>query len=369
MQTQAAICWERGAAWSVEPVELDPPRSGEVLVKLAASGLCHSDDHVVTGDIPSRYPVVGGHEGAGVVEEVGAGVSGLVEGDHVVFGFVPACGNCPSCARGRSNLCDNGAALMIGLQMDGTSRHHARGRDLRAFTCLGSFAERTVVNQMSCVKIDRDLPLDLACLVSCGVTTGWGSAVYAAEVAPGDNVAVVGVGGIGAAAIQGARLAGAERIFAVDPVELKREMAPRFGATHAYTGVEEAFEPIKAETWGRMCDKVICTMGVGRGDLIAPIMALTAKHGRVVVTNAHPASETEVRVSMSELTFMEKQIVGSLFGSANIRYDIPHLLHLYRVGQLDLESMVTSRYKLGDINRGYQDMRDGRNIRGVLVFD
>jgi S-(hydroxymethyl)glutathione dehydrogenase/alcohol dehydrogenase len=258
---------------------------------------------------------------------------------------------------------------MAGRQMDGTCRHHARGQDVSTMVCLGTFGRYSVVNQMSCVKILDDIPLELACLVGCGVTTGWGSSVYAAEVQPGDNVAVIGIGGIGAAAVQGARLAGAERIFAIDPVQLKRELAPKFGATHTYASVEEAFGPIQQETWGRMCDKVICAMGVGRGAMMASIMGLAAKRGRVVVTNIHPMSEMDVTLNLCDLTLMEKQIVGTIFGSANIRYDIPHLLHLYRLGQLDLEAMITNRYKLGDINQGYQDMRDGKNIRGVIVYD
>jgi NDMA-dependent alcohol dehydrogenase len=369
MQTEAAVLWERHEGWSVEPIELDSPREGEVLVKLAASGMCHSDEHLITGDLPGSLPVIGGHEGAGVVEEVGPGVRGLAPGDHVVFGFVPACGQCPPCATGHSNLCDVGATLMGGRQLDGTSRHHARGQDLNTMVCLGTFSKHTVVNQASCVKILDDIPLDKACLVGCGVTTGWGSSVYAAEVRPGDNVAVIGVGGIGASAVQGARLAGAERIFAIDTVELKRKLAPTFGATHTAASIEEAFGLIQQETWGRMCDKVICAMGVGSGALMASILALTAKRGRVVVTNIHPMTETDVTLSLVDLTLMEKQIVGSLFGTANMRADIPKLLKLYRDGQLDLDSMITTTYKLGDINLGYQDMRDGKNIRGVLVYD
>ncbi|MGP0030044.1 MAG: NDMA-dependent alcohol dehydrogenase [Acidimicrobiales bacterium] len=368
MQTEAAILWEQKTDWSVEPIELDPPKAGEVLVKLAASGMCHSDEHVVTGDLPGSLPVIGGHEGAGTVEAVGPGVTALAPGDHVVFGFVPACGRCPSCATGHSNLCDEGAALMQGRQLDGTYRHHARGRDLSTMVCLGTFGKHTVVNQASCIKIAEDLPLDKACLVGCGVTTGWGSSVYAAGVRPGENVAVIGVGGIGASAIQGARLAGAERIFAIDTVELKRALAPRFGATHTAPSIEDAFGLIQQETWGRMCDKVICAMGVGSGALMGSILNLTAKGGRVVVTNIHPAAESSVSMSLLDLTIMEKQIVGSIFGSANMRSDIPKLLELYRQGQLDLDGMITATYKLGDINQGYQDMRDGKNIRGVLVY-
>jgi S-(hydroxymethyl)glutathione dehydrogenase/alcohol dehydrogenase len=370
VQTEAAILWETGGEWKVETIELDPPKAGEVLVRIAASGMCHSDEHLRTGDLGGLYPIVGGHEGAGVVEEVGSGVVDLRPGDHVVFGFVPACGKCPSCARGHSSLCDVGAELMMGAQADGTHRHHAaNGEDLKTMVCLGTFAKHTVVNQASCVKILDHYPLDKACLVGCGVTTGWGSSVYAAEVRPGDDVVVIGIGGIGAAAIQGARLAGAERIFAIDPVPFKREMATTFGATHTSPSIEDALTLVNEVTWGKNADKVICTMGVGDGRLMETIMQLTAKRGRVVVTNIHPMAETDVTLSLTWLTLLEKQVVGTIFGSANIRYDIPHLLRLYDQGQLDLDRMVTQTYKLEDVNLGYADMLDGKNIRGVLVYE
>lgn len=368
MKTKAAILWGQHEPWSVEEIELDPPKAGEVLVELTASGMCHSDEHIVTGDLPAITPLVGGHEGAGVVLEVGDGVTRVKPGDHVVFSFVPACGHCPSCADGHSNLCDNGAALLVGAQLDGTTRHHARGQDIWTMVCLGTFAEHTVVNEMSCVRIEDDIPLELACLLGCGVTTGWGSSVYAAEVKPGDNVAVIGIGGIGAAALQGARIAGARNIFAIDPVTEKAELAQSFGATHFSASVGEAYGLIQEVTWGRMCDKVICCAGVGQGDQIAPIMMLVAKRGRCVVTNIHAASETDVSLSLTDLTLMEKQIVGTIFGSANPQSDIARLSHLYRSGQLDLAGMVTREYALEEINQGYEDMRAGRNIRGVIRF-
>ncbi|HET6873495.1 MAG TPA: NDMA-dependent alcohol dehydrogenase, partial [Acidimicrobiales bacterium] len=364
------VLWPDEKEWTVEEIELDPPKhADEVLVRLAASGMCHSDEHCLTGDLPVARPLIGGHEGAGIVEEVGPGCTAYAPGDHVVFGFVPACGSCPSCASGHSNLCDSGARIMGGLQADGTSRHHARGQDLRTMLLLGTFSKHTVVNTMSCVKIPDDIPMDKACLVGCGVTTGWGSAVYAAEVRPGDNVIVVGIGGIGASAVQGARLAGAERIVAIDPSEFKREQAQRFGATHIAASIEEAFPLVQEVTWGRMADKIICAMGVGHGDLMPGIMALCAKRGTVVITNIHPALESQVNMSFLDLTLMEKKVVGSIFGSANIRYDIPRLLELYRSGKLDLDGMVTRTYPLEDINQGYQDMRDAKNIRGVLIYD
>jgi S-(hydroxymethyl)glutathione dehydrogenase/alcohol dehydrogenase len=370
MQTEAAVLWEIGDAWKVEQIELDPPKETEVLVRIAASGLCHSDEHLVTGDLPFELPIIGGHEGAGVVEEVGPGVLSVKPGDHVVFGFIPACGRCPSCSTGHQNLCDLGQYLGTGKQIyDQTARHHLGDRDLGTMCLLGTFGKYTVVNEASCIKIDDDLPLDKACLVGCGVTTGWGSAVYTAGVKPGDNVVVVGIGGIGANAIQGAKAAGAERIFAVDPVEWKREQALKFGATHVAPGIDEAFGIVNEATWGRMATSVISTMGVGRGDLLAGLLALAAKRGRVVLTNLGPATEFQATINLLDLTLMEKQVVGSLFGSANPRADIPKLLNLYRQGRLDLDGLVTRTYKLDDINQGYQDMRDGKNIRGVMLYE
>jgi NDMA-dependent alcohol dehydrogenase len=370
MKSRAAMLWgPDDTEWSVEDIEIDPPQGKELLVRNVASGLCHSDEHFITGDMPhGGYPWIAGHEGAGVVEAVGPDVTNFAVGDHVVYSFVAACGQCPSCAEGHSNLCDNGWMIMGGKMMDGTSRIRAKGEDALVMAGLGTFAYHSVVHEWSAVKVLDDLPLDKVCLLGCGATTGWGSAVYAAEIKPGDNVAVVGVGGLGSAAVQGARLAGAERIFAIDPVEFKRETAQKFGATHTATSVEEATELIREETWGRMCNKVILTMGVGKGDEMAQIMGITSKRGRVVVTNIHPWNEPSNNIPLIDLTLSEKQVVGSLFGSANPRSDIPKLGELYRKGQLDLDSMVTKTYTLDEISEGYQDMRDGKNIRGVLIY-
>jgi len=369
VKTKAAILWELNTPWSVEEIELDAPKAGEVLVKIAASGMCHSDEHVVTGDLPFAMPIIGGHEGAGVVESVGPGVSWLAPGDHVVFGFIPACGRCPSCSTGHSNLCDMGALLGTGKQIsDGTSRHHAQGQDVSTMCLLGTFAHHTVVNEASCIKIEKDIPLEKACLLGCGVVTGWGSSVYAAEVSPGDTVVVVGIGGIGANAVQGAKLAGAKHVIAIDPIEFKREKAMQFGATHTAASMAEALPLVQQISWGTMANKVIMTMGVGSGAVIGEALALTAKRGRVVVTNIHPAMEYSASMSLLDLTLMEKQVVGSLFGSGNPRSDIPKLISLYREGQLDLDSLITKTYPLEGVNDGYDDMRNGKNIRGVLVY-
>jgi S-(hydroxymethyl)glutathione dehydrogenase/alcohol dehydrogenase len=371
MKTQAAVLWGVGQDWKLEDVELDPPKQGEVLLRLAACGLCHSDEHLVTGDLPvENFPYIGGHEGAGVVEEVGPGVTSVTPGDHVVLGFIPSCGRCPSCSTGHQNLCDLGALILAGWQpADGTSRHHVGDNDAALMCCLGTFEPYTVVNEASVIKIDDDIPLDKAALVGCGVTTGFGSAVYAAEVGPGETVLVVGCGGIGVNAVQGARIAGAKNIVAIDPVAFKREQAEVFGATHAAASVEEALPMVTDLTRGAMADKAIVTVGVVQGDQMAPVMAAISKNGRCVVTGLATGTDVNVSMSLLDLTLYQKQLVGSIFGSANPRADIPRLLGLYMAGQLKLDELVTKTYDLAYINTGYQDLRDGKNIRGLIVYD
>jgi S-(hydroxymethyl)glutathione dehydrogenase/alcohol dehydrogenase len=233
---------------------------------------------------------------------------------------------------------------------------------------LGTFAEHTVVNEASCIKVDPSVPLDVACLLGCGVVTGWGSAVYAAEVRPGDDVVVVGIGGIGINAVQGAKIAGARQIFAIDPLQFKREKAVEFGATHTASSIEEAADLIGEATNGRMATKVILTLGLGQGEMIGAALAVTSKGGRVVVTNIHPFAETQVSMSALDLTLMQKQVVGALFGSASPRADIPRLLDLYARGLLNLDELVTRTYDLAEVNQGYDDMRNGANLRGVIKF-
>jgi len=367
VKTQAAICWGVGQNWSVEEIELDPPREDEVLVRVVASGLCHSDEHILTGDSPFPTPMIGGHEATGIVEEVGSGVRSLVPGDHVVMAFVPSCGRCVPCSTGHQNLCDLGALITHGRQADGTSRHHARGEDLNLMCLVGAFADHTVVGEASCIRIDPSYPMEKAALAGCGAVTGWGSAIHAGAVRPGDRVAVVGCGGIGSAAIQGARLAGAAEIIAIDPVAFKREKAVGFGATATFASMADAFLPVRDLTRGLMCNQVIMAMGVGQGDVMNEALGLTAKMGRVVVTNIHPARERHVTMNLSALTSLEKQVVGSLFGSANPRSDIPKLLDLDARGLFDLSGLITRTYPLAEVNQGYQDLRDGVNVRGLLV--
>jgi S-(hydroxymethyl)glutathione dehydrogenase/alcohol dehydrogenase len=381
MKTHGAVLWGVGQDWKIEEIDLDPPKAGEVLVKWEAAGLCHSDEHVVTGDMvvpddirlargqDDMFPIVGGHEGAGVVLEVGPGVTLVAPGDHVAASFFPACGRCRYCVTGHSNLCDLGAGTFgLGQISDGTSRHHIRGQDVNILAKLGTFSEHTVVNEQSLVKVDADLPLPAVALVSCGVTTGWGSAVHRAEVKPGETVVVVGVGGVGINAVQGARMCGARTIVAVDPVEFKQKAALDLGATHAVSSMDEALPLVMDLTYGQMADAVILIPGVMYGDLIAGAMALTAKGGTVVVTAVAPIMQMTASINLFELAMYQKELRGVIFGSGNPRFDIPNLLALYRSGQLKLDELITQTYPLDGINQGYQDMRDGKNIRGVLTL-
>lgn len=369
MKMNAAVLWEVDGDWCIEEVDLDGPQDGEVLVSFEATGLCHSDHHARTDDIASPLPMIGGHEGAGIVQDVGPGVRDLRPGDHVVASFLPACGRCRWCARGRQNLCDLGALCNIGTQIDGTYRRHVGDKDINAMLLLGTFAPYGTVSEASLVKIDDDLPLSRACLIGCGVTTGWGSAVNTANVRPGDTVVVIGCGGVGSGAIQGARLAGAERIIAVDLVESKRELVFPLGATHFATSMAEANALVADLTRGVMADSAIITVGLVEGAMIGEAMDLISKGGAVVLTALAPERELTASLNMTFFTLFQKRLLGSLYGEANPRNDIPRLLSLYREGKLLLDETVTAEYKLSDINSAYEDMFAGRNLRGVVIHD
>jgi S-(hydroxymethyl)glutathione dehydrogenase/alcohol dehydrogenase len=271
---------------------------------------------------------------------------------------------------GQQHLCDLGAFLLAGKQVtDLTSRHHALdGSDLGVMCCIGTLEPFTVVSEASCIKIQPHIPLERAALVGCGVTTGWGSAVNAADVRAGETVVVVGLGGVGMNAVQGARMAGADKIIGVDLVETKRDGAPTFGATHTASSMEEAQALVAELTRGAMADKAILAVGLARGDLIAPLLGLTKKAGRAVVTAVAPMSQIDVKLDLFMMAMARKELVGCIFGNANPRRDIPRLLDQYMDGTLLLDELVTNTYSLEDVNQGYEDMRNGTNLRGVITF-
>jgi S-(hydroxymethyl)glutathione dehydrogenase/alcohol dehydrogenase len=370
MKTRAAVLWEIGAPWKIEEIELDPPKHGEVLVRMVAAGLCHSDYHFNTADIEFPTPLVGGHEGAGVVEELGPGVEGLEVGDHVITTFIPSCGHCRWCVEGRGRLCDRGAAMMDGTALDGTHRLRIGDVPGSAMAWTGTFAEHSVAPARSLVKIAKDVPLESVVLVSCGVPTGWGSAVNVAAVKPGETVVVIGAGGVGMNAVQGAAYAGAMHTVAVEPVAWKREKAlSEFGATHAVASLDDA-APLLAElTSGAMADKAILHVGLVDGEMIQSVAALVSKGGVLTISAVPKMTQTDAKLSLYEFVLSEKQLRGALYGGSEPHNSIGMLVELYRLGKLKLDEMITGTYALEDINQGYRDMIEGRNLRGVVVFD
>lgn len=371
MHTRGAIVRQAPGKYEVVDLEVDDPKTGEIQVRMVASGMCHSDDHIATGDIPvGIYPFAGGHEGAGIVTKVGPGTKGYAEGDHVVFSFLPGCGRCRWCASGMQNLCDLGAGLLQGSRWDDPTdfRLTLDGAPVGQMCGISTFCETTTVAIDSAVVVPDDIPLDKACLVGCGVGTGWGSAVNSAEVRPGDTVIVMGIGGIGINAVQGARHAGASNVIAVDPVAFKREKAQELGATHAVETMEEAAELGRQFTNGQGADSAIVTVGVTTGDHVGQAFSAIRKAGTAVVTGLGNLTEVGVPIAISELTLFQKRLQGSLFGASAPSFGILRQLEMYQQGALKLDELVTKTYSLDEINQGYQDMHDGKNIRGVILY-
>ena len=369
MKTKAALLFSSPGKWEVEEIELDEPRDHEVLVKLAASGLCHSDDHGATGDIPRGHlPACGGHEGAGIVQTVGPGVRDLRPGDHIVTSFIPGCGRCRWCASGQQNLCDTGALMLTGAHLDGTFRKHFKGQDVADTSFVGTFSEYSVMPEWACIEIAPHIPLTSAALIGCGVPTGWGSAVNAARAAPGDVIIVMGVGGVGIHSVQGARDAGASMIIAVDPVAFKRSTALDLGATHAVATMEEATELAKSLTNGQGADATIVTVGVLTSEHLGQAFASIRKAGTLVVTAAGSMHAIGIPVNLFELTMFQKNIQGALYGMMSPSKDVPRLLSMYEQGRLKLDELVTRTYTLDEINVGFEDMHAGTNMRGVITF-
>jgi NDMA-dependent alcohol dehydrogenase len=372
VRSRGAVIREVPGKFEVVDLEVDDPREGEIQVQLVASGLCHSDDHVVTGDLPvDLYPMAGGHEGAGIVTKAGRNAKGIEEGDHVVFSVMPSCGHCRWCATGQQSLCDLSAGLLSGKRWnhDSTRLHLPDGTPVGQMNGISTFCEVTTVAEQSCVKVPDDVPLEVACLVGCGVGTGWGASVNTGGVQPGHTTIVMGIGGIGINAVQGAAHAGASMIIAVDPVEFKRTTATELGATHAVATMEEATELAMDNTNGQGADQTIITVGVIKPEYVGQAMASIRKAGTVVVTALGDTRSTEpIPVSLAEMVLYQKRIQGSLFGESNSNWDILRQLDLYRSGALKLDELITTTYPLDDVAQGYEDMHSGKNIRGVIRF-
>ncbi|SOX55243.1 NDMA-dependent alcohol dehydrogenase [Mycobacterium ahvazicum] len=382
MKSRAAILHDVGGPWSVEEFELDAPRAGEVLVEMAAAGMCHSDDHILKGDmsapnemlrslgLPTMFPMIGGHEGSGVVREVGDGVTEFVPGDHVVMSFVAVCGQCRWCASGMEYICDMGASVLTpGMPTDGTYRHHtADGKPLGHLAKVGAFSKHTVVSTNSLVKIEPHLPLAPSALLSCAIPTGFGSVANRSNMRPGDSVVVVGVGGIGTGAIQGARIGGAAQIVAVDPVEFKQKSALQFGATHTAATAAEAMDLVRELTYGVMADAVVVAPSLITPDDVRDAVRLTRKGGTCVLTGMTSQLTSSVKIELQDFILSNKTLAGTVFGSCNPKADVFRLARLYQTGQLQLDEMITRRYRLDDINEAYDDLLSGKIVRGIIDF-
>ncbi|MFN8529324.1 MAG: Zn-dependent alcohol dehydrogenase [Anaerolineae bacterium] len=367
MRIKAALLLEPNRRFVVEEVELAAPRAGEVRVKIAASGVCHSDWHVATGDTKQPMPVVTGHEGAGVVESIGPGVSRVQVGDHVTLSWTPDCGECFYCQRGQPNLCETYTTpLWKGVLLDGTPRlSRLDGSPIYHYCGLATFAEYAVVPETACIPIRKDVPLKAAALVGCAVATGVGAAFYTADVSPGDSVVVYGAGGVGLNIIQGAALCGASTIIAVDTALAKDSIARGFGATHFVQAGPDALTTIRSLTEGRGADHVFESVGVPG---VQEISLEAVRPGGVLTLVGLSPMGSGTNLPGAVIVRQEKTIKGSYYGSVSPRRDFPMLIDLYMKGRLKLDELVSREYPLDQINEAYADMLSGGVARGVIVF-
>jgi len=364
---QAAILSEANGQFILDEVELDDPRQGEVLIKIAASGVCHSDWHVANGTTQHPLPCITGHEGAGIVEMVGTGVSRIKAGDHVTLSWTPDCGECFYCQRNQPNLCATFTEpIWNGVMLDGTTRTRWQGKPLYIYSGLGTFAEYVVVPEQSCVPIDKSIPLTTAALVGCAVATGVGSVIYTAGVKPGDSVVVYGAGGIGLNIIQAAALAGATIVIAVDTTPEKMQIAKDFGASHTLIASDDTLTEIRQLTGGRGAEHVFEAVGLPS---IQEAALQAVRPGGMLTLVGLSAMGTGTNLPGAIITRTEKTIKGSYYGSVSPRRDFPLFLDMYQQGRLKLDELISKTYTLAQINEAYAEMLSGRSARGIIVFE
>ena len=366
MKTQAAVFYEVNNPFEVETLDLAGPRAGEVLVKLAATGVCHSDWHLVIGATQHPLPVVPGHEGAGVVQEIGPGVTRVKLGDHVALNWAPNCGSCFYCLNDRPNLCSTYVGpIWAGTMMDGTTRLSKNGQPIYHFSALACFAEYAVVPQECCISLSQEVPFNIAALIGCAVTTGVGAALNTARVKPGSSVAVFGAGGVGLSIIMGAQLAGASQIIAVDRVEAKRDIARQFGATQVLLAGPGTNDAIRDLTGGRGADYVFEAIGIPA--VQEQCLEAARPGGTIVLAGVSPMG-SNTNLPGAIITRQEKTVMGSYYGTSNTARDFSLYADLYLKGKLDLDRLVSKTYSLDQINLAYADMLSGETARGVIVF-
>ncbi len=363
---KAAVLYERGQPFKVEEVQLEEPKKHEVLVKVAAAGVCRSDYHILKDESNHPVPAVLGHEGSGIVEEIGEDVTWVKPGDHVILSFIPNCGHCYSCETGNPQLCDTNAATP-GRMFDGTTRLFSKdGTPLLHMGKVACFAEKTVVPDSGCIPISKSVPLDVAALIGCCVPTGVGAVTHRAKVRPGSTVAVLGCGGVGLNAVQGARLANASKIIAVDIQDHKLEFAYKFGATHIVNAKSEnVVEKVMEITGGLGVDYAI--EAFGSAETVENAFNMTRKSGTIVVVGLAPKWD-RASIDPQALTRNEKVLMGSYYGSVRPRQDMPKLVEMYQQGKLDIESLIQRHYKLDQINEAFDDLEKGEDGRGIIEF-
>ncbi len=361
---KAAVLVEPNEPLRVEEVVLDPPKAHEVRVRIAAAGVCRSDLHYMRGHAVIPKPAVLGHEGSAVVEEIGEGVTRVAPGDRVILSFVPYCGHCSACLGGRANLCD--AHLATGPNMfDGTRRLHWNGRDVAHMGKVACFAEQAVVPETGCVKIAPDFPLPQAALIGCSVTTGLGSAMFSAKVEPGSSVAVVGCGGVGLNIVQGARLAGAGRVIAVDVNDAALEFATKFGATDAVNAKDE--DPLKAVRELTRGGADYAFEAFGSSETITLAFDMARKGGTAIIVGLAPVDDFP-GIDPVALVRQEKTLKGAYYGASRPAIDFQRMVDLYAAGKIDVDSLVTRTYALDQINEAYEELERGVVGRGVIAF-
>ncbi len=359
---KAAVCYEFGKPLRVEEVDIDPPQKGEVKIRMFATAICHSDVHLIRGELwDADLPVVPGHEAAGIVEEVGEGVTLTKPGDPVVVSLLRSCGRCLSCAEGASYLCEGTFAF----DTQGRLRNKL-GEPLHHGFKTAAFAEYAVVDQSQIVPVPAEMPLDRAALLACGVITGVGAVINTAQVRPGSNVVVIGTGGVGLNAVQGAVLVGAQQIIAMDILETKLTAARAFGATHTINaGQEDVRQIVRELTGGRGADYVFVT--VGSTAAVAQGLTLIRLGGTLVIVGL-PKQDATVPLPVLNLAANGKKILGSCMGSTRLSNDVPWLVNLYQQGRLKLDELITAHYPLAQINEAIESMEKGEALRNVIVF-
>ena len=367
MKAKAAIFWEVGKKLDIQEVDVEKPHAGEVLVKLSAAGVCHSDYHVMTGHLVGPSPSILGHEGAGIVADVGPGVTAVKPGDHIIIMWRLSCGICEYCSDGRPALCPVGTQIRsTGKLLDGTTRFKYKGQEIKHFAGASTFSEYTVIPEGSALKIPQEFPLEIAALLGCGVITGVGAAFNCAKVKPGSTSVVVGAGGIGLNIIQGAAIAGSSKVIAIDVNPRKLEYAMNFGATHVIDASKKnAVEEVKAITNGAGVNYAF--EAVGSPETIRQAYDCLAKRGMCVAVGVAPMTK-EVAVPIMSLVFEEKVLTGSLYGSARIRQDTSMLMELYKAKKLKLDELLTRKYPFSQINEAYENLIKGEVARSILTF-